>query len=279
MVDNVSALNSTPMVGAFQFNPYAYGLDDLDLDFNNYPMGMNGSIFTGYNGFNGMGAMPMVPGMYGMGGNNQSYFDNMKEYQKFYIDYNVDQHNMQRNADLRINASMEGIQTAAATLQDKIRQNEQDQIQEAFKAYLDKVAAAYGQGSDAEVKARALSLYQQLTGKPLTQDIRDNAHGSFTQGLLQSLTFSMGYRHSAEDNIAEIRGQSVGTEEKFTQNVGRATGAVAIGGLAYGAVKGLQKYNAAGVLKNVKPGKVGLIAAGIGLVTAALSYITGKSST
>ena len=31
MVDNVSALNSTPMVGAFQFNPYAYGLDDLDL--------------------------------------------------------------------------------------------------------------------------------------------------------------------------------------------------------------------------------------------------------
>ena len=79
MVDNVSALNSTPMVGAFQFNPYAYGLDDLDLDFNNYPMGMNGSIFTGYNGFTGMGAMPMVPGMYGMCGHNQSYFDNMKE--------------------------------------------------------------------------------------------------------------------------------------------------------------------------------------------------------
>lgn len=276
MADNVSALNSTPMVGAFQFNPYAYGLDDLDLDFNYYPMSMNGSIFTGYNGFTGIGA---VPGMYGGTGNNQSYFDNMKEYQKFYIDYNVDQQNMQRNADLRVNASMEGIQAAAATLQDKIRQNEQDQIQEAFKAYLDKVTAAYGQGSEAEVKARALTLYQQLTGKSLTQDIRDNAHGSFTQGLLQSLTFSMGYRHSAEDNIAKIRGQSVGTEEKFIQNVGRATGAAAIGGLAYGAVKGLQKCNAAGILKNVKPGKVGLIAAGIGLVTAALSYITGKSST
>ena len=70
-----------------------------------------------------------------------------------------------------------------------------------------------------------------------------------------------------------------GYRRKFTQNVGRAVGAAGIGGLAYGAVKGLQKCNAAGVLKNVKPGKVGLIAAGIGLVTAALSYISGKSST
>ena len=70
----------------------------------------------------------------------------------------------------------------------------------------------------------------------------------------------MGYRHSARRQYCEIRGQSVGTEEKFTQNVGRAVGAAGIGGLAYGAVKGLQKCNAAGVLKNVKPGKVGLIA-------------------
>ena len=37
----------------------------------------------------------------------------------------------------------------------------------------------------------------------------------------------------------------MGTEEKFTQNVGRAVGAAGIDGLAYGAVKGLQKCNAA----------------------------------
>ena len=47
MADNVGALNNVPMVGAFQFNPYAYGLDDLDLDFNNYPMGMNGKYIHG----------------------------------------------------------------------------------------------------------------------------------------------------------------------------------------------------------------------------------------
>lgn len=71
---------------------------------------------------------------------------------------------MQRNADLRINASVEGVQGAAANLKDKILQNEQDQIQEAYKAYVDSVRAAYGDGTEQEVQSRAKSLYAQMNG-------------------------------------------------------------------------------------------------------------------
>lgn len=265
MASNVSALNSVPLMGAFQYNPYANDyFDDLDMNFNQYPMGTGGSIFDGYS-LGGM--MPMAP----VGGTNgnKSYFDNMKDYQKFYIDYNVDQQTMQRNADLRINASMEAIKGSAAVLQDKIKQNEQDQIDEAMTAYLNSVAAAYGGGSDKEVKARALTLYQNMTGKSLIQDLRDNGHSSFTQGLLQGLTFSTTYRTSAEDNISQITGQPVGTAEKTAHNVGRVVGAAGVGAAVGYAAKYLLKGK----------GKVGLIAglAAAG-VSAALSFITGKAS-
>ncbi len=102
MVSNVNALNGIMPSGTFQYNPYtSYDLDYMDLDYSTYPMGMNGSIFN-----SAPGMMPITPGG---GWNNQSYFDNMKDYQKFYIDYNIDQQKMQRNADLRTNASVEGI--------------------------------------------------------------------------------------------------------------------------------------------------------------------------
>ena len=39
-------------------------------------------------------------------------------------------------------------------LKDKILQNEQDQIQEAYKAYVDSVRAAYGDGTEQEVQSR-----------------------------------------------------------------------------------------------------------------------------
>ena len=181
----------------------------------------------------------MASPMMGMGGySNQDYFNNMKEYQKFNIDYNVDQQKMQRNADLRINASVEGVQGAAANLKDKILQNEQDQIQEAYKAYVDSVRAAYGDGTEQEVQSRAKSLYAQMNGgKTLVQDLRDNSHGSFTQGLLQTLTLGAYCRHSSEDNISKITGQPVGSGEKTSQNFGRVAGSGIFGGIAYGLAK------------------------------------------
>ena len=104
-----------------------------------------------------------------------------------------------------------------------------------------------------------------MTGKSLIQDLRDNGHGSFTQGLLQSLTFSTTYRTSAEDNIATITGQPAGTTEKFTQGCGKVVGAGAAGA-AIGAIAG--KLSHSGKVGTV----VGLVAAG---VSAVLSFVTG----
>lgn len=261
MVSNVSAINGA--AATFQYDPYAsiYGFDDFDIDYSMYPMGMGGSIFSGY------GGIPMTPvGNY----NNQSYFNNMKDYQKFWVDYNVDQQKMQRNADLKINASMEGITGAATNLKDKILQNEQDQIPKAFKAYVESVRRAYGDGTPQEIKSRALSLYAQMNGgKSLIQDLRENSHSSFTQGFIQSLTFGTYFRHSAEDNISNITGQPVGTGEKTMQNIGRLTGAGAIGGVTYGITKNLGKLK----------GKAGIIGLAAGAIAATISFIAGKATT
>jgi len=282
MSNNVSSIQPT---GYFQYDPLVSsysGFDDLDLSYSTYPMmGMGGSIFDGY-------TSPMMPFAPGMGGNNQSYFDNMKQYQKFYNDYNIDQQKMQRNAELKVNASMEGIKGSAAILFDKIQQNEQDQISKAFKAYVDSVRNAYGDASPQEIKSRALALYSEMRGgKTLIQDLRENGHSSFIQGLLQSATFSLGYRKSTEDNISEITGQSVGTTDKYTQNAGRVVGAIGVGAAAAGITKALSKGTTAaaantskGIMKYLskgsKAGKVGLIAGGLALV---LSFLTGKVST
>lgn len=262
-----NGINGVTPSGNFQYNPYYItGMEDFDLDYGTYPMpgmmGMSGSIFDGY----GMGIMPFAPG-FGMG-NNRNYFDNMKDYQKFYIGYNIDQQVMQRNADLKINASLERIKGAASVLKDKIVNNEQGQVKEAYKNYVDAVAAAYGPGAKEEIEARAKSLYTQMNGgKSLVDDLREHGHSSFTQGFLQSTLFSTGYRKSAEDNISTITGAPVGAEEKVKQNAGRLTGAAAVGA-AFG-----------GIAKACKSGKakmIGLIAAGI---AAALSFATGKVTT
>ncbi len=264
------AITNTAAVGNFHYNPYLYSdFDDLDMNCGIYPMGMGGSIFDGYSGM-----MPMMPGM---GYNTQSYFNNMKDYQRFYIDYNVDQQNMQRNADLRINASVEGIKGAAAMLKDKIVNNEQDQIPEAFARYYETVRAAYGDGTPAQIKARALTLYAQMNGnKTLYQDLRDYGHGSFTQGAIQAMTFGAYNRLSAEDNISQISGAPVGTGEKTKHNVGRVVGATAVGGGAYALTRFLTKSS--GKLSKMG-GKAGLVGLAVGGLAALMSFITGKVTT
>ncbi len=270
------SITNTGAVGTFQYSPYSYyDFDDLDMNYSSYPMAMGGSIFDGYS--------PMMP-MMGMGmGNNQSYFDNMKDYQRFYVNYNIDQQKMQRNADLRVNASLEAIKGTAAVLKDKVVNNEQDQIQEAFERYVTAVRAAYGDGTDSEIKARALTLYAQMNGgKTLYQDLRDYGHGSFTQGAIQAMTFSTYSRKSAEDNISLISGAPVGTGEKTKHNVGRLVGAGLVGAGAYGATKALtlsSKVAQAGGKLAKLGGKAGVVGLIVGGLAAGLSFLTGKVST
>ncbi len=264
-------------LGNFQYNPYIY--DDLDMDLGTYPMaGLGGSIFGG--GF-------ATPG-FGFIGGNSNYFDNMKDYQKFYIDYNIDQQKMQRNADLKINASVEGIKEAAELLKDKVVNNEQDQIPAAFHRYVESVRAAYGAGTEHEIESRALTLYTSMNGgKSLFEDLREYGHGSATQGFINALTFGTYNRLSAEDNISAISGSPVGTGEKAKHNLGRVAGAATVGLGAAGITKMLSKGSNQAVKTSAKGlgkffkfgGKAKVVGLLVGATAAALSFLTGKVTT
>ncbi len=261
MSDELNGIYGVPISGNnFQYNPNPYGYEDEGIDYSTYPMGMmgmGGSIF---------GASPMMMGgMYGT--DPQSCFDTMRQYQKLSTDYNIEQQKLNRNADMRINASMEAIKNSASVLQDKIQSNEQGQIEEAYNNYLNAVSAAYGEGTPAEIAARAKTLYTQMTGSSITQDIRQHGHGSATQGFIQSLTFGLYNSKSAEDNVSMITGAPVGTGEKTKHNLGRLAGAATVGAIAGGI---------AHACKSGKAKIIGLVAGG---VAAAMSFITGKITT
>lgn len=213
-------------VGAFSYNPACcgYGYDDYNLDYSTYPMGcmpyMGDSIF---------GGMPIMGGVY----NNQQYFDNMKQYQQFYNDYYIDQQNMYRNQNLRIQAPMEAIQGRFAILKDKINRGEEDQVMKAFLDFRQAVANAYGPGTAAEVGARAATVYAQLNGgRPLMEDIRENCRGSFGTGFMNTLTFGWSDKTSSEDIIAEATGSEIGNKERDKKTAGKVAGALAAGAAA-----------------------------------------------
>lgn len=233
--------------------------DDLDIDFSSYNYGGfgSGSIFGGMTPMMGMG--------YGYGGYN---YDRLKEQQVFRNDYMIDQQRMNRNADLKINAPLEAIKGTASILKDKIVQNEQGQILEAYNNFLDAVRAAYGEGTSEEIAARAKTLYAQMNGgKSLVQDLRENGHGSTVQGFLHGMSFGLYDSKSAEDNISEITNAPVSTTEKVKQNGGRLAGAATLGGITGGIMKACGKG---------KAGLAGLVVAG---AAALMTFITGKVTT
>ena len=257
-MENIGAIQPT---GLFQYTPtylpnYA-DIDDIDMISN--PYSMSGSIF----GLNGMNPM-------GMGFDPQkSYFENMKDYQKQWNEYYVDQQKINRQNDVQVNAPMEAIRETATNLKDKILHDEQDQIENAYVKFYNSVRNAYGQeGSDEELNSRALSLYTQLNGgKSLVQDLREHGHSSFTQGLIQTLSLGLYAKKSAEDNISEITHQEVPMGEKIEQNLGRVTGVGVIGAGAYGLTKLISGnvtkiLKAAGKFMTSKAGIVSLVIAG-----------------
>lgn len=263
----------------------------------NVPLGgMMG--YGGLGAFGGYGMMPsfcggFMPGGFMPGGtvanSPAEYMQQMQEYQQQYSDYMVQQQKLNRNAELKVNAPMEGIQGAVTILQDKILKNEQDQIPTAFDNLVEKVRAAYGEGSsESEVKTRAISAYKQLTGHSLIDDIRQNGRTSFTQGVVQSATFGLDDHYSTEDTVARITGSEVASAEKTYQNLGRIAGGATIGTVAGVITKGLSSLaktsstTAATTAANAakKGGKAGLI---VGLIVGGaatlMSFLSGKSTT
>lgn len=197
---------------------------------------MNGSIFgsplMGGFGYGGMGygmGMPMMGG-----GSYEDYYKNYEKYQNFMINSQVRQQRNLRNADLQLNSPLEGIQKQALLLHEKIMRNEQQQIHQAYDSFKQSVRNMYGDNATEEqVANRASTLYAQLTGKSIPDDIRAYGRDSFTQGFLQTLTLGFADKKTAEENIAELTGQPIGRGEKHKKIAGNIVGGALIGGTTF----------------------------------------------
>lgn len=245
-----------PFWGGYQ-NQVMLG-DMMGLD-SSWGLGMDTSIFGG---LNGMGAMMPFGGL-----NYDSYYQNMDKYQQFMYDSQIRQAERSRFADLKANAPMEGIQRQAEILHEKIMQNEQEQIIPALNAYIESIKAAYSNSSEAspqQLLNKATTLYKQIYNTGITDDLRKYGNGSFTQGLLQTLSFGLADKRTVEENISAINGQPVSRFEKGKKYAGNATGGAIIGASSMYLLSSLKYF------KNVFKSKP-LVAAGIGAVIGALS--------
>ena len=227
-------------------------------------MSMNGSVF----GTPTLGGYPMMPTFTGgTRGSYEDYYKNYEKYQDFMIDSQVRQQQKMRNADLRLNSPQEGIQKQAAVLHEKILQNEQEQIKQAYNAFKESVRAMYGNNAtDEEIANRASSLYGQITGISLIDDIRQNGRGSFSQGVIQSATFGLADQKTAEENIAEMTGQPISKSERNKKIAGNVVGGAAVGGAGIIGAKYLLKAFCKGAKS--KPFWAALIGGGIALAAA-----------
>lgn len=235
----MAGINAANMYGLFTNiynNQVAFNdITGLDMWYSNGMMydpmmSMNGSVFGG-GMINPMmvGYPAMMPGFTGSG-NYQNYYENYEKYQDFMLDNQVRRQQKMRNADLRLNSPQEGIAKKAACLHEKIMRNEQQQIQQAYQAFKESVRSMYGNGaSDEEIANRAATLYKQITGVSVTDDIRQYGRGSFTQGFMQAITLGLADRKTAEENVSEITGQPIGRQERLMKIAGNAAGGAVMG--------------------------------------------------
>lgn len=185
------------------------------------------------------------------------------------INNQVRQQQKMRNADLKLNSPQEGIVKQASYLHEKIMRNEQQQIQEAYQNFKESVRAMYGDASDEEIANRASTLYKQMTGLSITDDIRQYGRGSFTQGFLQTVSLGIADKKTAEENVSELTGQPVGRYERGKKIAGNIAGGAVFGGAAAISSGYLLKAFCKG-MKN-KPFIAGLIGGTVGLVTALIT--------
>lgn len=238
-------LNAAGCLG-LGFNPYITGgysgsIAMEDLFNNSYSMGglynpmmsMDGSLFNN---------MTNPYSMLYTGNNWTQQMQQMDQWQDYNINRQVRYNQRYREADLQMNSATEGIKEAAKILRKKVYQDEQDQIIPALNSYIATVKTAYPNAADEEVKTRALSLYSQMFGVDLTDEIRSNGKDSFTQSFINTMSFGLfGNKKTAEDTIAEIDDQPIGKKEKTKKIAGRIAGGTLIGGVGT-TLLGFSKY-------------------------------------
>ena len=248
----VGAIGGFPMYNSYANYAGLSNIYDMDM--------MGSSVFNG--------CMMLLMPTFGGGMNYDYYFNNMKNYLNFTSDYNLQMVENQRRNDLRINATDEAIRNAAAVLNEKIVDNEQQQVIKAYQAYLEAVAAKYPGEDERNIVARAKSTYQQLYNASISDEIRKYGHDSFTHGLFNGLTFGIYGKTTPEENISKLTGQPVSRWEQFKEIGGLATGGAAVAGGGALLAKNL------GWLKKIP--KAGWIYTGIVAAGAALAAIFGS---
>ena len=179
-------------------------------------MGMNDSIFN-------CPSYTQIP--FTGGYSSSDYYKQMVDYQK-----------QSREADASMKKATRELRQARRNLEDKIANNEQEQIIPAFNEYVNKVRAYNGDedSSDEDMRSAALDMYEEQTGKSLQTQIRENGSSSFVHGLKEVGFLGFGDKISAEQNIAQITNTKEGRTDSILKSAGNATA-----GAAWGVTAGL----------------------------------------
>lgn len=257
--NNQIALND--LSGLDLYSPTGMGIDPM--------LTMQGSVFGA--GYPMGGVTPFMPSFGAGAGNYEDYYKQYEKYQDFMIDSQVRQQQKMRNANLQLGAPEEGINASASILHDKILRNEQQQIKQAYASYVNKVKAMYGDADESQILSRANSLYAQIHGKTIIDDIRSHGRDSFTQGVLQTASLGFADGKTAEENISDLTGQPVGRTDKALKAAGNITGGALVGGAAFGLSK-----LALGVLGWATKSKT-LIGMAIGAAAGLGSFIVSRN--
>ncbi len=221
-------------------NPYMYSMDADTI--------MNAPILSANTAMGGgMGMMPaMGAGMYGGFGilNPQYQMQTMQQWDNFGIDRQVSMYQNQNNAQFRMQGQNNSIARQIQVLSSQIKADNQDNVKAEYDKLLAAVKSAYGsqvnknlspEDQDAQIRAYAEQLYAQQTGTYITDDIRANSSGSFMSGLKQILTFGLGNKTTADENISRIEGTSQTTKSKASKIAGNVVGGLLGGILAVGS--------------------------------------------
>ncbi|HNW25955.1 MAG TPA: hypothetical protein PLG15_06185 [Candidatus Gastranaerophilaceae bacterium] len=164
----------------------------------------------------------------------KSQLNNQVEYQKRMNGVNFD-----------LTSEEDAITRQIAILQSKIKANEQDQIMSCYNKLLQSAKqqlAAQGidvsKISNDQLKAYVEKLYNQATGKSMTDEIAENGTGQFWSGFGKGffgLGTLFGNSRTAQDNISDITGEPLSKSQMTSKAVGGSLGVVAAGAICVGA--------------------------------------------
>ena len=145
-------------------------------------------------------------------------------------------------ANYEAGAAENQITRAIAVLSMAITNNEQDHVMPLYQKLENSVRAKlYESGvqdaPEEQVKAEAERLYQEKTGKSVTEDLAQNGDGPLWHGFKKGLTFGLlSDSRNVNQNIAAITGEPE-SKTSITQNwMGQTGGVLAGGGLLAGFV-------------------------------------------